>query len=258
MFLRFNAYALVEGFVKMNYVFIKTKKMTQDTILFIHGWGSNLKTMLPLQCLEDKYHLLFIDLPGCGETQEPEQPLQYDDYVNQIVTLTEKMKLNICYLVGHSFGGKLAIGLCKKYSNLLGLFLISPSIIRPKHGFQYYSKVYIYKALKKFRLLKYFSKHSFGSQDYQNATPVMKQTLIQILQVHLEEELKNITLPVLLLWANQDEQTPFYMAKKAKQLLVNSEIVSINGDHFAYFHQANYTTRILEAFVKGVDKNANR
>lgn len=241
----------------MNYELLKSQINNKETILFIHGWGSNLENMKVLTCYQEKYNLLFIDLPGCGKTQEPNSPLLYDDYLNLIDDLVKELDIQLTYLVGHSFGGKLSIGLALRHINIKGLFLISPSIIKPKRKLNYYVKVYIYKILKKLNLLNYFNKNLFGSTDYKNASEIMKKTLVNIVNYSLEEKLIDIKQPTILLWAKNDEQTPFYMANIAKTLIKNSEIISLEGSHFAYLYQADYVKKILFSFVKGVDVSAN-
>lgn len=241
----------------MNYKLENAESYTNKTILYIHGWNSKLETMEVLSCCNDKYNLLFIDLPGCGKTNEPKTPLKYEDYLEEITNLTNFLNLKICFIVTHSFGGKLAIGLSEKYDTLQGLFLICPSIIKPRRTIKYYFKIYTYKLCKKLKLLKYFKANRFGSVDYQNASDVMKKTLINILNISLEEKLKNIDLPTILLWAKDDQETKINLAKKAHKLLKNSSLIVIDGPHFAYYFQARYVTKILISFIKGVEKDDN-
>ena len=82
----------------MNYKLENAESYTNKTILYIHGWNSKLETMEVLSCCNDKYNLLFIDLPGCGKTNEPKTPLKYEDYLEEITNLTNFFKFkNLFY-----------------------------------------------------------------------------------------------------------------------------------------------------------------
>ena len=75
----------------MNYKLENAESYTNKTILYIHGSNSKLETMEVLSCCNDKYNLLFIDLPGCGKTNEPKTPSKYEDYLEEITNLTLAM-----------------------------------------------------------------------------------------------------------------------------------------------------------------------
>ena len=56
-------------------------------------------------------------------------------------------------------------------------------------------------ALEEFR-------RSHGSADYNSATPVMRQTLVNTVNEDLVEYMPNMKMPVLLVWGENDDATP--------------------------------------------------
>lgn len=238
--------------IKLNRYYIDKK--SEETILYLHGWNASYQTLLCLKQDDLKFNELFFDLPGCGQSKEPTHPLKIDDYIDMICKNCEEQLSKITYIIGHSFGGKLAVKLAKHFPNLKGLFLISPSIVKPTRGLKYYFKVWQYKLFKKLHL----NTSKMGSVDFQNATPVMKKTLVNVVNEDGVEEIKEILLPTLLIWAKEDQATPLKMAYKIKKLMYDCEIIKIEGNHFGYLLKQNNVSIILKNFILEVNKHDRR
>ncbi|MGB6299457.1 MAG: 2-succinyl-6-hydroxy-2,4-cyclohexadiene-1-carboxylate synthase [Rivularia sp. (in: cyanobacteria)] len=80
-------------------------------ILFLHGFmGNSNEFNEAISLLADDFHCLNIDLPGHGKTQV----LNDDCYTmvktaDGLITLLDKLKIDRCFLVGYSMGGRLAL-----------------------------------------------------------------------------------------------------------------------------------------------------
>ncbi len=236
-------------FLITSFHFIDKKK--DKTILYLHGWNASYQTLLPLTQNLEEYNELFLDLPGCGKHKDPKEPLMISDYITIIKENFSEQIDKITFIVGHSFGGKLAVKLANHLPNLKGLFLISPSILKGKRSFKYYYKVLKYKFCKKLHL----NTKNMGSEDYKNASLIMKKTLVNIVNEDGRKEIKILHCPTLLIWGNKDMATPIYMAYKIKKTMKNCEVIEIQGDHFAYLNKKNHVKEILTYFIKGVEKN---
>lgn len=226
---------------------------SNKTILYLHGWDSSYKTLLPLKQQTNDYNQLFIDLPGCGYNNKLTKPLKIKDYIAILTEFLKEETQKIQIIVGHSFGGKLAIKMQNIFVNLKGLFLISPAILKKKRTLIYYFKIYKYKLYKKLK----FNTDKFGSDDYKNANKIEKQTLINVVNEDGKKEAKSTIIPTILLWGDKDLATPYYMAIKLNKIIKSSNLIKIKGDHFAFLDVKNNANKILESFIKGVDKNAN-
>lgn len=222
---------------------------SNDTILYLHGWGCNYHYMLDLNMKNKCFNHLFIDLPGFGSNKELPQAFTLKDYVNSILHLIDQLQVRIIYIVGHSFGGKIAIAMTRFLKDLRGLFLIGPSIYHKRRGFIYYAKVFSYKILKRIPILKKFTK-KMGSEDYKSASPIMKKTMSNIINESVESSLKATNLPIVLIFAKQDKIVPLYLGKKIKRNAKDAQIILIDGDHFGFLYQKNYLSSVLNAFVE--------
>ena len=113
----------------------------------------------------------------------------------------------------------------------------------------HYIKVYLYKFIKHLfpnsKLLSFF-----GSKDYKSLNNIMKKTMSNVINYDVTNLLKTLNTPTTLIYANKDKITPMYIAKKSKKKIKDSNIISINGDHFAYLSNINYINKIIESVVK--------
>ncbi len=228
-------------------------KKSNKTILYLHGWNTSYQTMLTLSQKNLDLNELFIDLPGCGKSKEPISSLTISDYVEIILDNLEDKIDNITYIVGHSFGGKLAIKLANHFKNLKGLFLISPSIVKAKRTPVYYFKILKYKLFKKLHL----DTSNMGSNDFKQASDVMKKTLVNVVNEDGIKEIKAIETKTLLVWAKDDKQTPLKMAKTIKRNMKDCKIIEIYGDHFGYLSKINQVNLLLKDFILEVENNAD-
>ena len=78
--------------VNINY--IQYGKDDGDDILLLHGWGQNIEMMKPIgDRLCDEFKITILDLPGFGQSDEPNYPWTLDDYSEMLEELVEELKI---------------------------------------------------------------------------------------------------------------------------------------------------------------------
>lgn len=234
-------------------------------ILLLHGWGSKLDFFGGIiENLSKSNKVYAIDLPGFGATGEPKEAWAVDNYVDFIIEFIEKMNIEEITLLGHSFGGRVIIKLVNRKNlkfKVDKIVLIDSAGIKPKPNKKGSMKTRIYKTLKFLvankLVLKIFPnalnnlKKKFGSADYRNATPVMRDTLVKTVNEDLTDLLPNITQSTLLIWGDKDTATPIEDAKKMESLIKDSGLVTLKGaGHFSFLEQPILVNRVLESFLK--------
>lgn len=228
----------------LSYKFIDNH--SENTILFLHGWGCNKQYMFPLSH-SNNYNSLIIDLPGFGDNPKLSYPYHLNDFVEDILLFINTSNLKINYIVGHSFGGKLACRL-SNFIKIKGLILISASSFHKIRGPLYYIKVLLYKLIKKFRLFKKIT-NKMGSKDYKDLSPIMKKTMSNIINEPITKDIKKIIVPTILLYGNNDKITPLCIAKKTKKHIKDCELIILKGNHFAYLYNKTQVIKIIESLV---------
>ncbi len=231
--------------IKINY---KQYGKGEDVVL-LHGWGQNIEMMKPLgDNLIDHYRVTIIDLPGFGLSKEPVYPFSIFDYTEVVYELLQELKVVKPIMIGHSFGGRIAIVYASKYPvNKLVLFG-SPCV---RHEYKSF-KQSLLKALKKIKILNplvnVMKKH-MGSVDYRNASPLMRDVLVKTVNQDLSENAKKITCPTLLIWGENDEAVPVSEAKELDNLLSDSALIILPGTHYCYLENLNQVVNILYNFI---------
>lgn len=215
------------------------------TILFLHGWGQNKEMMMLLaNKLKRKYKCVFVDMPGFGNSKFNDEA-NLDEYCKNIHDfLLFTLHLSPRYIVGHSFGGKVAIHYYLQYKKVKGITLIASPVLKPKRTIKYYFKLYLYKLKKRLKIAT-----NMGSVDYKNANE-MRKFFVHVVNSHYDKLTNKINIPILLIYSKDDEKVEFSRAKKLDKKLAFSRLRVIKGDHFAYLNNEDLVSMEINNFIK--------
>ena len=218
-------------------------------ILLLHGWGQNIEMMKPLgDTFSDRFRITILDLPGFGESDEPKRTWKIDDYELLLEEFVEKVKIKKPIVIGHSFGGRLAIRYSAR-NPIEKLVLFGSPCIRIQENLPL--KVKILKGLKKLPGMNSFGEYMkkyIGSRDYKAASPVMRQTLVEVVNEDLSKYAREIEEPALLIWGNNDIEAPLNEAKELEKIMVDAALIVLPGTHYAYLENLNQVINILNNF----------
>ena len=221
-------------------------------IVLLHGWGQNIEMMKPLgDPLSNKYKITIIDFPGFGESEEPKTAWTIDDYSEMLGEIIKKLNIKKPILMGHSFGGRVAI----RYSannKIEKLVLFGSPCIRKQQPLSLKTKV-----LKKLKTLPGLDgigekmKKYIGSRDYKAASPMMRQILVNTVNEDLSEYAKKIEEPTLLIWGDNDTEEPVEEARELEKIMIDAGLVILPGSHYAYLENLHQVINIINTFLGG-------
>lgn len=235
-------------FKDINYIRYGNNK--NRTIVMLHGWGQNIEMM---KFIGDKLDedVLIIDLPGFGKSKEPDTVLSIYDYANLVHDLISNLEIKNIILIGHSFGGKIALAYASKYKVEKLVLLASP--FKSKEN-KINIRTKVLKKLKKvpgLNKLEEFAKKHIGSTDYKNASGIMREILVKHVNLDITEDVKKITCPTLIIWGDNDECVPVSDGKLLEKLIKDSGLIVFEGcTHYAYLERLDQLIRILNEFLK--------
>jgi pimeloyl-ACP methyl ester carboxylesterase len=233
-----------------------------DPIILLHGWGRNIDYFSKIiEHLSAKFTVYALDLPGFGLSTAPENIWGSDDYAEMINHFIKELQIKNPVLLGHSFGGKIAINLVGKESaGVKKLILIGSAGIQLPKSFKVMIKIFSFKILKIFidlpviknafkSKLEIYQK-KYGSRDYQNTTGVMRSILVKTLKENVISLLSKIKIPVLLLWGDEDSETPLAAGKILHERILNSQLKIIMGSgHFPFLDNWEKVKPELDRFL---------
>ena len=81
-----------------------------NDIVLLHGWGQNIEMMRPIgDNFQNRFRITILDFPGSGESEEPKEAWTIDDYELMLEEFLKKVNVKKPIVIGHSFGGRVAI-----------------------------------------------------------------------------------------------------------------------------------------------------
>ncbi len=237
-----------------------------QTVLLLHGWGVDGSLYhLITDHLSAYCRVLVPDLPGFGGSEEPDAPYTPADFADFVLAFTEALGVQECVAMGHSNGGRVLIELLSREHCPLTVtkaILLDSAGIPAKHSLSYYLRVYTFKCIKRLAQLPVIrslfpdavskAQAKFGSADYKQASPIMRQSMVIALKTDVTPLLSRIRVPTLLIWGKDDTATPLRDAKIMERHIPDAGLVVLDGGHYAFAESFARCSRVLDSFLQGV------
>ncbi len=234
-----------------------------EIVLLLHGWGANITLYRSvIDTLKQGRRVIALDMPGFGKTPEPPKPWCVDDYVDFVLRFIASFSIERLSVVVHSFGGRVFFKMNAR-ENLPFIVeravLIDSAGILPKKSLRQKVSLRCYKIGRAFMSTKVMHflypdaveemRRKRGSSDYNNATPLMRTTLVKVVNEDLEPLIHLVKCPTLLIWGDLDTATPIEDARRMEELIADAGLVVCEGaGHFSYAEQPAKANGALQAF----------
>ncbi|HBS51570.1 MAG TPA: alpha/beta hydrolase, partial [Coxiellaceae bacterium] len=259
-----------ETLIKGNKMFIKLENLNVHykvagagaPVILLHGWGCNIDYFAKLQAyLAKKFTVYAIDLPGFGLSTTPEKIWGSAEYANLIEQFINDLKIVNPILLGHSLGGKIIINLVAHgLVEIKKIILISSSGIQLPKSLKTKVRIYFFKLLKflvKLPIIKIILgprmelyRKKFGSNDYKNASGIMREILVKTVNENVITLLPKIKIPVLLLWGDQDTMTTAGAGQIMQLAILGSKLKIFTGSgHFPFLDNWEKVAMELDNFL---------
>lgn len=253
--------------LKINYKIMGTGG---TLIILLHGWGINsdkyAETANQLFSQAASYKLqasIFMpDLPGFGKSDDPPTAWSVDDYVKLVRKFADNLKMNNFILIGHSFGGRIAIKFSAEHPEKVKALILTGAagIKHPLTARQktFYAAAKAGKVIFSLPLINELEKpakkilyKAAREKDYFEAKGIMKEVFKNVAE-DLTPFLDKIKAPTLLVWGKNDRSTPLGDAYIMKEKVANSrlEIVEDSNHSLPYQNPQKFAKIILEFINK--------
>lgn len=233
----------------------------QRTIIFLHGFGAsglNWSELLPLLD-NNQYRFVIFDLIGAGYSSKPRNA-DYSMAANAeaIIRFINENQLNNYFIVGHSFGGGVAllatIKLLKEtsmppkalillstaaYNTNIPFFIdklripIFGHLILTLTSAEFQARYTLERIY--FDKLKVTNKtvdqyaHFMRMSDNKYALIQIAKQVIPKYSEQLSKDYKNLCVPILILWGENDPVLPLSLGKRLKDELPNATLKIIQN-----------------------------
>jgi pimeloyl-ACP methyl ester carboxylesterase len=225
-------------------------------IIILHGWTKNLdKWQELIDILKEKN--ISTELPKIpGLTDELERVWDLADYVEWLKKIADKQKEKII-LIGHSNGGRIALAFANLYPQKVEKLILIDSAGIYHNELPHKIKVFVFKTLAKIgkkitssKILEHLLYKVAREGDYRKSNPIMKQTMINLLNSNKNLNISGITTPTLIIWGGQDKITPISDGELIHELIKNSKMEVI--DEARHSPQFTHPTEVANIIVKNL------
>jgi pimeloyl-ACP methyl ester carboxylesterase len=167
-----------------------------------------------------------MDLPGFGATPAPQTPIGAREYASLLLPVLDEFDAPPL-VVGHSFGGRVAVCLAAEYpGRVAGLLVTGSPLLRLAPAKNPPLAYRLARRLNKYGLVSNGSieamKKKRGSADYRAATGVMRDVLVKVVNEEYRDELSRLADPIHLLWGSEDREVPVVVARESARLVTES------------------------------------
>lgn len=260
--------------VSISYNRYPDSRKNKPCLVFLHGLGGDLTVWNTERTLlaQKGYQTLAIDLRGHGLSQRPKGEAFYalSRFSDDVRAVLAKEKIKKAVVIGHCFGGMVALTLVSKRPSFLkGLVLIDtsfkPAFLSNLFTFHpFFEKLLYFLAIHSPRVSKKghidFSKF-IGTSDL-NAKRIFSDilhtslrsyllSLDQIFHLNATALLKTITVPTLIIEGEQDSIFPLPIAKELAHRIKHSHLDVIpNANHILVINNPVDVTEDILRFAQ--------
>lgn len=238
-----------------------------NDVLVLHGWGASIQTMRPvIDALKNRFRVTALDFPGFGGSSAPPKSFGVQEYTDLTFKFMREVGLSKAHIICHSFGGRVTIILAAQHPEAVDKIVFTDAAgLRKRRTFKQSVKVYIFKAAKRLNrgrivksVLKLFGvdveKHvnNAGSADYRALPDHMKKVFVRVVNQDLRSFLPQIKSPSLLIWGENDQDTPLEFGKTMEQEIPDAGLVVFEGaGHYSFLDCFGRYINIVTTFFGG-------
>lgn len=215
------------------------RKGDGEVVLYLHG-GGNTRTWLPFhEQLAKGHNLIAPEHPGFGDSERGTLD-SFADFVIHYDEFLRVLGIDKVHLVGHSLGGWLAAEFAAFYpSRLRSLTLFTPAGLRlvdvASIDYLRFSPDKMFDALFNGRGERYLDQLTVfedpveeGVAGYEEATTTNLLAWNPRYSIKLEERLKRVDVPTLIIGADDDRIIPNQMADRYAEVIPGAKLIRIS------------------------------
>ena len=214
-------------------------------VLALHGWGrthSDFSAALGPDAPEGPLAVVAPDLPGFGGTPPPPTPWGSREYAEALLPLFVQADGSDgpdveapAVVVGHSFGGRVALWLATLRPELVGRLVLTGVPLLPRSGGRSRPPA-AYRAVRLLRRTHLVgeerlerARQRYGSADYRAAQGVMRAVLVRTVGERYEDQLDVLRCPVDLIGGDDDSEVPVSVAEDVVTRVPQATLIRCPG-----------------------------
>ncbi|HEY9879557.1 MAG TPA: alpha/beta hydrolase [Leptolyngbyaceae cyanobacterium] len=233
-------------------------------ILFLHGWGISTEPYQEiLELLAQKHTVIAPDLPSFARSTYSGLIPDYEGYAEFLHSFLEALNLQRVHLVGHSFGGGVAITLAALFpEKVKSVMLVGgtgvPTVSIPEIALRRAVEMAWQTFLPRLEL-KFIDIPRVFTHNLLFNTGNVIQVLLLSLNGDLRHLLPKVQAPCLLVWSDKDLTIPLDRAQEMATTLPHATLKTVEeGCHeWGLWYPDKLTTMLLQ-FVAQIEQESKQ
>ncbi|MGL5942102.1 MAG: alpha/beta fold hydrolase [Waterburya sp.] len=247
----------------------------RPTIIILHGLISEALDWLPnIQVLSQQFHVIALDLPGCGQSDKPSINYRIGTFVDYLNGFVQTLDCDRFSLIGHSLGAIIAINFALTYPNKVdklvnvsgGFGYALPDSDPQMLGFTPGSLKLLNPStqadVRKLLALALYDQEIAQAEETVNYvftvasnSSHVNERIVELLKQGentLDGKLSALNHPTLILWGREDKLTPVNLGDRFQAELPNSQLIVFDEcAHNPYVEQfEKFNTEVLHFLDK--------
>ncbi len=231
-----------------------------EYVFIFHGWGCTLEVYESIvSILKEKYTVVTFDFPGFGKSEIPSTVWASEDYTDFAIEFINYFDCKKISIIGHSFGTRIMTRMCNRKSLpfvIEKMVFINGAGILPCDIDEYQKEFHAFQSKKEELLNK---KDNAGlsilrakaNGDYAYLDETMCGCCINAATDNIYNLLPQINCPTLLIYGENDMETPVEHGKIMEKLIPDAGLVVVkNAGHFSFLDQPYVFKRVLCSFFE--------
>lgn len=232
-------------------------------LVIIPGWGgtkASWQKFIDLAAVD--FEINFISLPCSDDLPCPDKVWGVEEYSDHVKNKISLLNLEDVILLGHSFGGQIAVNLAANNPQLVSKLILSgAAVLRPDYVFRrmlFSTIARIGKLILSLPILCRFEKlakkilyKAADSPDYEKTEGIKREIFKKVIRQSQINILDKLSLPTLIIWGSDDSYVPLKEGKKLAGLIAGSELKVIEkGKHGLHIQQPENLLRIIKNWIQ--------
>jgi len=236
-----------------------------DPVIVIHGGTNGGKAQAKyLSDLAKHYTVYLPELPGFGKSQPFEGSYFIPEFVEFVDNFARELGLLKFHLIGHSFGGGVALNYVLKFPHKVKKLILVSSMCLGRE-IAWWVRLFSTPGLLKFLgplligffktfnwIKEQFSGGSETNEPFTQASLMIagKLTSLKEQSLVLIDRLGELMLPTLIVWGDRDRIVPAKQAYAAAQAIQSCQVkVFDNCGHRVYRRERHNFSRLVKGFL---------
>lgn len=230
-------------------------------LIILPGWGGSRETWADFVVIaKECFDVHVIDLPCFGSEPCPPDVWGLEEYAQFVKDTIAKTTNRPIVLLGHSFGGQVAASVVAANPAIVDMLILTGAAIyrkkRPIKNFFFGAAAKMGKSVFSLPILSSFRDaatkllYRVAHSDYAETSGMAREIYKKITRQDVSHLLPKIAVSTLVVWGENDAQTPIRFGKKIARGIPNATFIMVKNGTHGLHHETK--KELLETIVNFV------